>query len=81
MTKLAAIHGKILLVHTGVALRSTPNVRYLHVGEFGLSFFCFTSERSSEWRGDYEIKGAAPEVRPECSPHGRRFMPLIVAKT
>jgi hypothetical protein len=37
MTKLAAIHGKILLVHAGVALRSTPNVRCLRVGEFGFS--------------------------------------------
>ena len=80
MTKLATIHGKILLVQAGVALRSTPNVGCLRVGESGLSFFSL-SERSSEWRGDYETKGAAPEVRPECSPHGSRFMPLIVAKT
>jgi len=37
MTKLAAIHGKILPVHAGVALRSTPNTGWLRVGEFGLS--------------------------------------------
>lgn len=79
MTKLAAIHGKILLVHAGVALRSTPNVGCASES-LVCPLFCFTSEPSSEWRGDYETKGAGREVRPECSPHGSRFMPLIVAK-
>ena len=70
MTKLAAIHGKILLPRAGVALRGIkyrlPARRRLYL----FRFLCFTFERSSGWSGHQEAKGALPEAGPQRGSSG-----------